>query len=71
MEDFEAKGYAYQLYFNFRRNKRYKGRKAPTEIPKEGGSSIFPQLFNLPSVILDNFHYEVTEDGYHVASSVT
>ena len=71
VEDFKAKGYAYQLYFNFKGNKRYKGRKAPIEIPKEAGSSISPQVFNLPPVILDNFLYELIEHGYHVGSSYT
>mgnify|MGYP005855753877 CR=1 FL=1 len=55
--------------YSFERNNKYKGRKAPIEIPKEAGSSISPQVYNLPPVILDNFHHELVENGYHVVSS--
>ena len=33
--EFMAKGYAYQLYFNFKRKNRWKGRKTPAEILNE------------------------------------
>ncbi|MEA3266686.1 MAG: hypothetical protein U9P42_07060 [Candidatus Fermentibacteria bacterium] len=65
-QEFKAKAYAYGLYFNFKRKNRYRGRKTPIEILKETGSSISPQVFNLPPVILDNFIDDFIKGGYHV-----
>ena len=70
LDEFRAKSYAYQLYFDFKRKNRYRGRKTPIEILEETGSNISPQVFNLPPVILDNFIDNYIEDGYHVGSSV-
>ncbi|MGQ9560203.1 MAG: hypothetical protein ACUVWA_06795 [Candidatus Oleimicrobiaceae bacterium] len=70
VDEFKAQAYAYQLYFNFKRKNRYKGRKAPREIlNKEAGSSISPQVLNLPPGILQDFHHELLKDGYPVGSS--
>jgi len=54
----------------------FKGRKTPIKMLEETGSSISPQvfnlpLFNLPSVILDNFLDDFIEGGYNVGSSDT
>jgi hypothetical protein len=65
----KAKAYAYDLYFNFKRKNRYKGRKTPTEILEESGSNVSPQVFNLPPLILDNFLDTFIKHGYHVGSS--
>lgn len=67
--EFSAKAYAYQLYFNFKRKNRYRGRKSPVDILKELGSNISPQIFNLPPVILDNFIDYFIKGGYHVPLS--
>ena len=69
LQEFKAKAYAYGLYFNFKRKNRYRGRKTPIDILEETGSSISPQVFNLPPVILDNFIDDFIEGGYHVGSS--
>jgi len=68
-DEFLAKAYAYQLYFDFKRKNRYKGNKTPVEILKETGSSILPQVFNLPPIILDNFIDDFIKGGYHVRTS--
>jgi len=68
-DEFLAKAYAYQLYFNFKRKNRYRGNKTPVEILKETGSSISPQVFNLPPIILDNFIDDFIKGGYHVYTS--
>ena len=71
VEEFNARAYAYQLYFNFKHKNSYKGRKAPIEILKEAGSSISPQVYNLPPVSLETVHYQVVEGGHRVESSDT
>ena len=69
LAEFLAKSYAYELYFNFKRKNRYRRRKTPIEILGETGSSISPQVFNLPPIILDNFLDDFIEGVYHVGSS--
>ena len=67
-EEFKAKGYAYQLYSNFKRMNRYRGRKTPVEILGETvGGKISPQVFNFMPVILDDFY---PKGGYDVPYSV-
>ena len=69
-EEFKTKAYAYGLYFNFKRKNRYRGQKTPIDILKETGSNISPYVFNLPSLILDNFIDEFIKGvAYHVGSS--
>jgi hypothetical protein len=67
--EFKAKAYAYGLYFNFKRKNRYKGRKTPVEIPEESGSSISPQVINLPPIILNNYLDNYIKSSYHAGLS--
>lgn len=76
MEEFKAKAYAYQLYFNFERKNRYKWRKSPIEILDESGAGdkISNGIFNLPPIILDDYADSFIESRieggvYHVPTS--
>ncbi|MGQ9561647.1 MAG: hypothetical protein ACUVWA_14205, partial [Candidatus Oleimicrobiaceae bacterium] len=70
VEEFKAKAYGHQLYFNFKRKHRYKGRRAPIQILNKGvEDSISSRVFNLAAVILDNLHHELVEGGYRVGTS--
>ncbi len=55
-EEFMGKAWAYQLWFNYKRKNRNRGRKTPLEIfgelPHKG---ISPEVFNLAPVIVDQF----------------
>jgi transposase len=76
LDEFIAKAYAYELYFNFKRKNRYRGSKTPIEILKECGSSTSAQVFNLPPIILDDFiddfikWINIEGGGHHVPTSV-
>ena len=61
-----------QLYFNFKRKNRWKGRKTPAEILDETtGGRISPQVFGLPPITLDNLLSQTEKGGNLVGLSVT
>ena len=67
--EFLGKAYAYQLYFNYMRNNRYRENKSPVEILKERFPEISKDIFNLPPVRLEGlykFWYKDVLPGYHV-----
>lgn len=66
---FLGKAYAYQLYFNYMRNNRYRENKTPVEILKERFPEINQSILNLPPVRLEHlykFWYNNAGAGYHV-----
>jgi len=74
--EFIGKAWAYQLWFNYKRKNRWRGRKAPLEIFEEvPHGEISPKVFNLPPVIVDQLlpawleERESVQGGYHVGSS--
>ena len=67
--EFLGKAYAYQLYFNYMRNNRYRENKSPVAILKERFPETNESILNLPPVRLEglyNFWYNSTTLGYHV-----
>jgi len=69
--EFQAKAYAYGLYFNFKRKNRWRERKTPAEILGELKAKVSTGIFNLPPIILDNYIDETCKGGYHVPKSGT
>ena len=68
----------YQLWFNYKRKNRWRGRKPPLEIFQEvPHGEISPGVFNLAPVIVDQLlsawieERESIQGGYHVGSSAT
>ena len=67
--EFFGKAYAYQLYFNYMRNNRYRENKSPVEILKERFPEFSKDILNLPPVRLEGlyrFWYNNALPGYHV-----
>jgi transposase-like protein len=67
--EFLGKAYAYQLYFNYMRNNRYRENKSPLAILKERFPETNQGILNLPPVRLEglyNFWYNNALPGYHV-----
>ena len=74
--EFIGKAWAYQLWFNYKRKNRWRGRKTPLEIFQEvPHGEISPGVFNLAPVIVDQLlsawleERESIQGGYHVGSS--
>ena len=74
--EFMGKAWAYQLWFNYKRKNRNRGRKTPLEIFEEiPHREISPEVFNLPPLIVDQLlpvwmkERESIQGGYHVGSS--
>jgi transposase len=69
-EDFLAKAYGYQLYFNNIRKNRYRDNKSPLEILKERFPEADENVLNLPPIHLDSwdesFIAEGAQSGYDV-----
>jgi len=72
LTEFLKKAYTYQIYFNYRRKNRWRGKKTPEEILREveNGDTDTSSL-NLPPIILDNLLDKVPMGGYHVPTSVS
>ncbi|MDZ7393721.1 MAG: hypothetical protein ONB25_12570 [candidate division KSB1 bacterium] len=71
VNEFMGKSYAYELYFNFKRKTRHRGRQIPVEILKDSGDNTCPHVFNLPPVILDHYAYNFITGGYDVGLSTS
>jgi len=70
-EDFLAKAYAYQLFFNYERKNQWRDDKAPVEILREKMPHIDDQVLNLPPIRLERVLSSVPLGGYHVPAAVT
>jgi transposase len=67
--EFLGKSYAYQLYFNYLRNNRYRENKSPVRILQERFPDINKDILNLPPIRLEsllNLCYKKQEGGYHL-----
>ena len=69
-EDFLAKSYAYQLFFNYARKNRWRDNKSPVEILREKIPEMDEQVFNFPPIRLEKVLATVPLGGYHVPDSV-
>ncbi len=69
-EDFLAKSYAYQLFFNYERKNSWRDDKAPVEILREKMPEIDDQVLNLPPIRLERVLSSVPLGGYHVPAQV-
>ncbi len=67
--EFLGKAYAYQLFFNYERKNRGRGRRAPVDILKERFPSIDPGVLNLPPIRLESLLDFYCQGGYHVPRS--
>jgi len=69
-EDFLAKAYAYQLFFNYARKNRWRDNKTPVELLREKMSEADEQVLNLPPIRLETLLATGPPPGYHVPDSV-
>jgi len=69
-EEFLAKSYAYQLFFNYARKNRWRDNKSPVDILREKMPGVDEQVFNLPPIRLEKLLATVPQGGYHVPDSV-
>jgi transposase InsO family protein len=69
-EDFLAKAYAYQLFFNYGRKNRWRDRKTPVELLREKMPKVDEQVLNLPPIRLETLLATGPTPGYHVPDSV-
>ena len=69
-EDFLAKSYAYQLFFNYERKNSWRDNQTPVEIMREKMPDIDEQVFNLPPIRLEHVLSSVPLGGYHVPAAV-
>ena len=69
-QDFLAKAYCYQLYFNYLRKNRYRDNKSPIEILRERFPDVDEGVLNLPPIRLDHLEETLVAEGvgsgYHV-----
>ena len=70
-EDFLAKAYAYQLFFNYERKNSWRDDKTPVEILREKMPAMDDQVLNLPPIRLERVLSSVPLGGYHVPAAVT
>jgi len=69
-EDFLAKAYAYQLFFNYGRKNRWRDNKTPLELLREKMPEADEQVLNLPPIRLETLLASGPTPGYHVPDSV-
>ena len=69
-EDFLAKAYAYQLFFNYERKNSWRDDKTPREILREKMPWADDQVLNLPPIRLERVLSSVPLGGYHVPAAV-
>ena len=69
-EDFLAKAYAYQLFFNYARKNRWRDNKTPVELLREKMPEADGQVLNLPPIRLETLLATGPPPGYHVPDSV-
>ncbi len=69
-EDFLAKAYAYQLFFNYERRNSWREDRTPVEILRMKISQANEQVLNLPPIRLERVLSSVPLGGYHVPAAV-
>jgi transposase len=69
-EEFLAKAYSYQLYFNHTRKNRYRDNQSPLDILRERFPDVDEDVLNLPPIHLDSWDESSVagggQTGYHV-----
>ena len=68
--EFLGKAYAYQLYFNYVRENRWRDNKSPLELLRERHPHIDEGILNLPPIRLEILLDEEPRGGYYVPGSV-
>ena len=68
--EFLGKAYAYQLYFNYIRENRWRDNKSPLQLLREKAPHLDEGILNLPPIRLEILLDEEPEGGYHVPGSV-
>lgn len=69
-EDFMAKSYAYQIFFNYERKNSWREDKTPLDILRDKMPDMDDQVFNLPPIRLEHVLSSVPLGGYHVPAAV-
>jgi len=67
--EFMGKSYAYQLYFNYVRKNRYRGKVSPLDELEERFPDTDTGILNLPPVRLETLLNAQFKGGYHVPGS--
>jgi len=68
--EFLGKAYAYQLYFNYIRENRWRDNKSPLQLLRERAPHLDEGMLNLPPIRLEILLDGGVETGYHVPGSV-
>ena len=68
--EFLGKAYAYQLYFNYIRENRWRDSKSPLQLLRERAAHLDKGILNLPPIRLEILLDEELKGGYHVPGSV-
>jgi len=68
--EFLGKAYAYQLYFNYVRENRWRNNKSPLMLLRERAPHLDESILNLPPIRLEILLDEGLRGGYHVPGSV-
>ena len=69
-EDFLAKSYAYQLFFNYERRNSWREDRTPVEILRMKMPEVDDQILNLSPIRLERVLSSVPLGGYHVPAEV-
>lgn len=70
-QEFLAKAYSYQLYFNYKRKNRWRDRMSPIDILRsEKHSPVKKRVLNLPPIVLDHLIPNLEKGGYLVPAAV-
>ena len=67
--EFLGKAYAYELYFNYIRENRWRDNKSPLQLLRERASKLNEGILNLPPIRLETLLIEESKGGYHVPGS--
>jgi transposase len=68
--EFLGKAYAYQLYFNYIRENRWRDNKSPLQLLREKATHLDEGILNLPPIRLEILLDEELKGGYDVPGSV-
>jgi transposase len=69
-QEFLAKAYSYQLYFNYKRKNRWRDRMSPIDILRsEKHSPVKKRVLNLPPIIMDHLIPKLEKGGYLVPAA--
>ena len=70
-DEFLAKSYAYQLFFNYERKNRWRDDNAPIGILRKKMPDMDEQVLNFPPIRLERVLSSVPLGGYHVPAAVS